>query len=66
MTRAEIERRLNQYAGGGMMTAAQVAQWLGVKAVWRVKDKYLRGLPRLGNRYYNADIAESMKEKEVV
>ena len=62
MTRTEIAADLRKYTGGGMITAAQLAGFMGLKKSQRVADLYLRGLERIGNRYFVTDVAARLKD----
>lgn len=44
MTRTEIAKDLRQFTGAGVITPKQLAAYLGVKTIWRVREKYLDGL----------------------
>ena len=46
MTRTEIAKELRTYTGAGVITPRQLASFLGVKATWRVTEKYLKGLEK--------------------
>ena len=61
MTRADIAKDLRRHTGAGMITPQQLAAFLGVKAIWRVKEKYLKGLEHVGNRYLITEVAERIK-----
>lgn len=63
MTRTEIARDLRQFTGAGVITPKQLAAYLGVKTVWRVREKYLSGLEHLGNAYLITEVAARMKEE---
>lgn len=63
MTRTDIAAALRQYTGAGMITPKQLADFLGVKTVWRVREKYLKGLEHVGGRYLIIDVARRIKEE---
>lgn len=63
MTRTDIAKALRQYTGAGMITPKQLASFLGVKSVWRVTEKYLKGLEHVGQRYLITEVAERIKEE---
>ena len=63
MTRTDIAAALRQFTGAGMITPQQLADFLGVKTVWRVSEKYLKGLEHIGNRYLITEVAERLKER---
>lgn len=62
MTRTEIAADLRRHTGGGMITAKQLAEWLGLKKAQRVADLYLRGLEHIGQRYLITEVAQRLKE----
>ena len=63
MTRTDIAKALRQFTGAGMITPQQLADFLGVKTVWRVREKYLKDLEHVGNRYLIIDVAKKLKEE---
>lgn len=66
MTRTEIAADLRRFTGGGMITASELAAYMGLKKTQRVAEKYLRGLERVGNRYWIPDVARRLKEESEV
>jgi len=62
MTRTEIAADLRKYTGGGMISAGQLAAFMGLKKAQRVAELYLRGLEHVGNRYFITDVAERLKD----
>lgn len=62
MTRTQIAKDLRAYTGSGMITPKQLADFLGVKAVWRVSERYLKGLEHVGHRYLITEVAQRIKE----
>lgn len=66
MTRTEIAADLRRHTGGGMITAKQLAEWLGLKQSQRVADLYLRGLEHIGQRYLITEVAQRLKESCVL
>lgn len=66
MTRTEIAADLRSFVGGGMITASELAAYMGLKKTQRVAEKYLRGLERVGNRYWIPDVARRLKEESEV
>jgi len=63
MTRTDIAKALRQFAGAGMITPKQLADFLGVKTVLRVSEKYLKDLEHIGNRYLITEVAARLKER---
>ncbi len=63
MTRSEIAKDLRQFTGAGVITPKQLADFLGVKTIWRVREKYLSGLEHLGNAYLITEVAARLKEE---
>lgn len=66
MTRTEIAADLRRFTGGGMITASELGAYMGLKKTQRVAEKYLRGLERVGNRYWIPDVARRLKEESEV
>ena len=62
MNRTEIAADLRRFTGGGMITAKQLADFMGLKKAERVAELYLRGLERIGHRYFVTDVAKRLKE----
>ena len=63
MIRTDIAKELRRYTGAGTIRAKELAGFLGVKNVQRVKTKYLNGLEAIGGRaYLITDVAERLKE----
>ena len=62
MNRTEIAADLRRHTGGGMITAKQLAEFMGLKKADRVAELYLRGLERIGNRYFVTDVAARLKD----
>ena len=62
MIRADIERALRSQTTGDFVTRAEVSKALGYRDAHSV-DKYLRGLGRIGNRYYIKEVAERIMEE---
>ena len=65
-TSKDLENDLKKYAGGGsFITLTVLAGYLGQKNLNRVKNAYLKGLPRLeGTRsYYIPDVAKNIWAK---
>ena len=63
MTRTEIAAALRQYTNAGMISAKELAAFMNRKSVWRVKQDYLIGLERIGNKYFVTDVAARLKER---
>lgn len=66
MNRTEIAADLRKFTGGGMITASQLAAYMGLKKTQRVAEKYLRGLERVGNRYWIPEVAKRLKEETTI
>lgn len=63
MIRTDIAKELRRYTGRGTIRAKELAGFLGVKNISRVRDKYLRGLEAIGGRaYLIPEVAERLKE----
>lgn len=59
MTRSDLYTLLRRHVhGAGVITAGQLAAFLGLKNVSRVKAEYLDGLEHINNRYFIADVAK--------
>lgn len=56
MERRELIYAMEKFAGASFLTRSELAKFLGYKDPHSV-DKYIRGLPRLENRYFVNDIA---------
>lgn len=71
MTKTELVADLRRYTGAGVITATQLARYLGKKNVDRERQRFLKGLhPVVGKSYYIPEVAESVlkggtNEKEV-
>ena len=63
MIRADIETSLRKQSSSDFVNRSEVAKALGYKDPHSV-DKYLRGLPRIGNRYFVGDVAGRILEVE--
>lgn len=63
MTRTEIAADLRRHTGSGWITPRQLADWFGAKAVWRVSERYLKGLEHIGHRYLIIEVAGRIKEE---
>ena len=62
MTRSEMCDLLRRHTNGaGVITAGQLAAFLGLKNVSRVKAEYLNGLAHINNRYFIADVAKRLQ-----
>lgn len=66
MNRSEIANDLRRYTNAGMISAKELAAFMNKKSVWRVKQKYLTGLERVGQKYFISDVAQRLKEKCVL
>lgn len=63
MIRTDIAKELRRYTGRGTIRAKELAGFLGVKNISRVREKYLKGLEAIGGRaYLITDVAERLKE----
>lgn len=63
MNRTDIAKELRRYTGAGTIRANQLAGFLGVKNVSRVREKYLKGLEAIGGTaFLITDVAERLKE----
>lgn len=56
MERRELIYAMEKFAGASFISRNELARFLGYKDPHSV-DKYIRGLPRLENRYFVNDIA---------
>lgn len=61
MIRADIERALRNQTTGDFVTRSEVARALGYKDPHNI-DKYLKGLPRIGLKYFVGDVADRLLE----
>lgn len=62
MIRTDIAKELRRYTGAGTIRANQLAGFLGVKNVSRVREKYLKGLEAIGGTaYLITDVADRLK-----
>jgi len=66
MNRSEIAKDLRQFVGAGMISAKELAAFMNRKSVWRVKQDYLVGLEKIGNKYFVTDVAARLKERCVL
>lgn len=65
MTRTDLYTLLRRHVhGAGVITAGQLAAFLGLKNVGRVKADYLNGLEHINGHYFIADVAKRL-QKEV-
>ena len=65
MTRTALYDALRRHVrGAGVITAGQLADFLGLKNVSRVRAEYLEGLENIKGRYFIADVAKRL-QKEV-
>ena len=65
MTRSDMYALLRHHVhGAGVITAGQLADFLGLKNVSRVRAEYLEGLENIKGRYFIADVAKRL-QKEV-
>lgn len=65
MTRTDLYILLRRHVhGAGVITAGQLADFLGLKNVGRVRAEYLNGLENINGRYFIADVARRL-QKEV-
>lgn len=71
MTASEIAADMRAFTGAGVITASQLAEYLGVKTAWRVREKYLRddedsAVPVIravgGKKYIIKEVAVRIKE----
>lgn len=61
MTKTELVADLRRYTGAGVITATQLARYLGKKNVDRERQRFLKGLhPVVGKSYYIPEVAESV------
>lgn len=63
MVKADIEKALRSQTSSDFVNRAEVTRALGYKDPHSV-DKFLRGLPRIGNRYFVGDVAGRILEVE--
>lgn len=61
MTRTDIEKALRRQTTGDFVSRAEIARALGYKDPHRI-DRFLRGLNRIGYRYFVTDVAERLLE----
>ena len=62
MIRTDIAKELRRYTGAGTIRANQLAVFLGLKNVSRVREKYLKGLEAIGGTaYLITDVADRLK-----
>lgn len=61
MIRADVERALRNQTSGDFVSRAEVTRALGYKDPHSA-DKFLKGLVKIGNRYYIGDVAEKIME----
>ena len=62
MIRTDIANAMRRFTGREVIRASELAAFLGVKNVTRVKDRYLRGLEAIGGRVYLIqEVAERLK-----
>lgn len=71
MTASEIAADMRAFTGAGVISAAELARYLGYKATWRVAEKYLRddedsAVPVIravgGKKYIIKEVAVRIKE----
>ena len=61
MTKTELVADLRRFTGAGVITATQLARYLGKKNVDRERQKFLKGLhPVVSKSYYIPEVAESI------
>lgn len=61
MTKAELTQDMRRFTGAGVITATQLARYLGKKNVDRERKRFLKGLhPVVGKSYYIPEVAESI------
>lgn len=64
MTATDLKNSLSTYCGGAMfVTVTEVAGFMGYADKKAVKAKYLRGLERVGKKYYIPDVAKRIAEE---
>lgn len=64
MTRSTLYDNLRQHVhGAGVITAGELASFLGLKNVGRVKAEYLNGLENIKGRYFLADVARRLQKE---
>lgn len=61
MLKTDVERALRNHSGREFVSRKEIAETIGYKDAHGV-DKYVKGLPRIGNRYYIGDVAERIIE----
>lgn len=61
MLKTDVERALRTHIGGEFANRKEIADTLGYKDAHAV-DRFIKGLPRIGNRYYIGDVAERIIE----
>lgn len=61
MERRELIRSMEKYTGCGFITRNQVAGFMGKKDPHSI-DKYIHGLPKVGQSYFIPDVATSLQE----
>lgn len=62
MTRQEIANDIKRFTGSAMVTGKELADYMGIKKTQWVRDHYLVGLEKVGNRYWVNDIAGRLKD----
>ena len=64
MTRTDLYTLLRHHVhGAGVITASELAAFLGLKNVSRVRAEYLEGLENIKGRYFIADVAKKLQKK---
>ena len=64
MTRTDLYTLLRRHVhGAGVITAGELASFLGLKNVGRVKAEYLSGLENIKGRYFLADVARRLQKE---
>ncbi len=68
MDKTSIKREMQMFVGGGSyITVRELSKFLGQTNDSRVKNRYLRGLERIGKSYFIPDVAERLNNtKEVI
>lgn len=65
MTKSELTQDMRRYCGGGsFITRAELQRYMGYSCPKRI-DRYLRGLERIGTRYYIGDVSAQIMRHRV-
>lgn len=64
MLKREIANELKTFTGAGMITKTQLSRFMGYSRVDKLPARYLKGLKKVGTKYFIKEVAERLSEEQ--